>query len=136
MGRCYHIPSMTVDGRRIIRAMVVNKLPVLREKGVCCALPKVDDRWAETTSGLMKALADPARLTMVAALWKAGSPVCICDFTASLELAQSTVSHHMAKLKEAGLVQSEKKGIWTYYSLRKDLPAGTRRLVSQLIQDA
>jgi ArsR family transcriptional regulator, arsenate/arsenite/antimonite-responsive transcriptional repressor len=116
--------------------MAVKNIPVAREKGVCCVLPEVNADWAEATADLMKALADPARLTMVAALAKASSPVCICDFTGSLELAQSTVSHHMAKLKEAGLVQSEKKGIWTYYWLRRDLPAATRRLVSQLIQDA
>lgn len=116
--------------------MAVKNIPVAREKGVCCALPEVDADWAENTAELMKALADPARLTMVAALAKASSPVCICDFTGNLELAQSTVSHHMAKLREAGLVQSEKKGIWTYYSLRRDLVPATRRLISQLVQDA
>jgi ArsR family transcriptional regulator len=110
--------------------------PVLREKGVCCELPSIDAGWAETTAGLMKALADPARLTMVAALSKAGSPVCICDFTAELGLAQATVSHHMARLREAGLVDCEKKGIWTYYWLRGDLPSKTRRVISQLIADA
>jgi ArsR family transcriptional regulator len=81
----------------------------------------------------MKALADPTRLTMVAALWKATSPICVCDFTADLELTQPTISHHMAKLKEAGLVDSEKDGIWTYYRLRPDLPAGTRRLLANLV---
>ena len=116
--------------------MALKELPVLREKGVCCALPAVDAGWAQTTSELMKALADPARLTMVAALWKAKSPVCICDFTADLELAQATISHHMAKLREAGLVDCEKKGIWTYYWLRHDLPAKTRRVLAQVIQDA
>ena len=116
--------------------MAVKELPVLREKGVCCVLPEVDADWAETTAGLMKALADPTRLVMVAALWKAKSPVCICDFTADRELAQATVSHHMAKLREAGLVDCEKKGIWTYYWLRRDLPAKTRRLVAQLVDDA
>lgn len=121
----------------MIEPVATKELPVvLREKGVCCALPEVDTGWAETTAGLMKALADPTRLTMVAALWKATSPVCICDFTADLELAQATVSHHMAKLLEAGLVESEKKGIWTYYRLHRDLPAKTRRLMGQLVQDA
>ncbi len=116
--------------------MALKELPVLREKGVCCAIPDVDARWAADTSGLMKVLADPARLTMVAALWKARAPVCICDFTADLELAQATVSHHMAKLREAGLVDCEKKGIWTYYWLRKDLPSRTRRVLSELVHDA
>ena len=116
--------------------MALKELPVLREKGVCCAVPQVDSAWAENTAGLMKALSDPARLTMVAALWKARSPVCICDFTADLDLAQATVSHHMAKLREAGLVDCEKKGIWTYYWLRSGLPAKTRRLLSGLIAES
>jgi ArsR family transcriptional regulator len=113
--------------------MALKELPVIRQRGECCALPAVDAGWAEDTATLMKALADTTRLTMVAALWKAKSPVCICDFTADLELTQPTLSHHMAKLKEAGLVESERDGIWTYYRLRHDLPASTRRLLSQLI---
>ena len=114
----------------------MKELPVVREKGVCCAVPDVDAAWARSTAELMKALADPARLSMVAALSKAGTPVCICDFTADLGLAQATVSHHMAKLRAAGLVDAEKKGIWTYYRLRGDLPAGTRRLLTQLTAGA
>jgi ArsR family transcriptional regulator len=113
--------------------MALKELPVIRQRGECCAIPVVNADWAEETANLMKALADTNRLTMVAALWKAESPVCICDFTADLELTQPTVSHHMAKLKEAGLVESERDGIWTYYRLRHDLPASTRRLLSQLI---
>ncbi len=96
-------------------------------------LPAVDVEWAEEAANLMKALADPTRLTMVAVLWKAKSPICICDFTADLELSQSTISHHMARLKEAGLVDSEKDSIWTYYRLRHDLAPSTRRLLGQLI---
>jgi DNA-binding transcriptional ArsR family regulator len=84
-------------------------------------------------SDLMKVLADPTRLTMLASLWKAAAPICICDFTAGLELTQPTISHHMAKLKEAGLVDSEKRGIWIYYRVRDKLPLATRRLLAQLI---
>src|SRR5579859_1450634 len=115
------------------RGMALKPLPVLRERGTCCALPDVDQDWADRTSALMKALGDPTRLTMVAALWKAQQPVCICDFTADLELSQSTISHHMARLKEAGLVESEKDSIWTYYRLRHDLAPSTRKLLGQLI---
>ena len=104
-----------------------------RERGVCCALPDVDGAWAGETSELLKALADPTRLTMVASLWKAAQPVCVCDFTNDLGLTQPTISHHMAKLKDAGLVESEKEGLWTYYRLRRDLPVSTRRLLGQLI---
>jgi ArsR family transcriptional regulator len=113
--------------------MAVKELPVLRQRGVCCGLPDVDATWAEGTAGLMKALADPTRLTMVASLWKADAPICICDFTAGLELSQPTISHHMAKLKEVGLVESEKRGIWVYYRLRSDLASSTRSLLSELI---
>lgn len=113
--------------------MALKQLPIVRERGICCALPEVDGTWADQTSTLMKALADPTRLTMVAALWKARAPICICDFTADLGLTQPTISHHMAKLRDAGLVESEKKEIWTYYRLRRDLAPTTRKLLAQVI---
>ena len=113
--------------------VAVKELPVIRERGVCCALPKVNEAWAEERAELMKALADPTRLTMLASLWKAGQPICICDFTAGLRLSQPTISHHMAKLKAAGLVESEKRGIWVYYRLRGRMPAEIRKLLSGLV---
>ena len=116
-----------------MRGVTVKVLPLIRERGVCCSLPRVNENWAETRALLMKALGDPTRLTMVASLWKAPSPICICDFTAGLGLTQPTISHHMAKLKGAGLVESEKRGIWIYYRLREKLPTETRELLSRLI---
>ena len=113
--------------------MATKELPMLRERGACCELPKVKESWANHTSELMKALADPTRLTIVASLWKADAPICICDFTAGLGLSQPTISHHMAKLKEAGLVDSKKRGIWIYYRLRDKLSPATRRILAQLI---
>ena len=113
--------------------MSVRELPVIRQRGVCCGLPAVDACWAQGTAGLMKALSDPTRLTMVASLWKAKGPVCICDFTAGLGVGQPTISHHMAKLNEVGLVESEKRGIWVYYRLRANLAPATRKLLAQLI---
>ena len=118
---------------RTIDRMAVKALPMVRQRGVCCGLPDVDATWASGTAGLMKALADPTRLTMIASLWKAKAPICICDFTAGLELSQPTISHHMAKLKEIGLVESEKRGIWIYYRLRANLAPTTRRVLAQLI---
>ena len=117
----------------MIFTVAAKELPVLRQRGACCELPDVNESWANNTSGLMKALADPTRLTMLASLWKAHDPICICDFTAGLEVTQPTISHHMAKLKEAGLVESEKRGIWIYYRLRDKLPPATRRLLAQVI---
>jgi ArsR family transcriptional regulator len=117
----------------ILSFVAVKQLPMVRERGACCDLPRVDERWADDTSVLMKALADPTRLTMIASLWKAEAPICICDFTAGLGLSQPTISHHMSKLREAGLVESEKRGIWVYYRLRDKLKPSTRRVLSQLI---
>ncbi len=113
--------------------VAVKELPVMRERGVCCELPRVKEDWVEGRASLLKALGDPTRLTMVASLWKAAAPICICDFTAGLGLTQPTISHHMSKLREAGLVQSEKRGIWIYYRLRDKLPTETRKLLSRLI---
>jgi ArsR family transcriptional regulator, arsenate/arsenite/antimonite-responsive transcriptional repressor len=126
-------PSTIVDGFAYDPRMAVKKLQVVRQRGVCCGLPDVDATWAEATAGLMKALADPTRLTMIASLWKADAPICICDFTAGLGLSQPTISHHMAKLKEVGLVDSEKLGIWIYYRLAADLAPATRAHLAQLI---
>jgi ArsR family transcriptional regulator, arsenate/arsenite/antimonite-responsive transcriptional repressor len=114
--------------------MAMKQLPMVRERGTCCDLPAVKESWANETSELMKALADPTRLTMLASLWKSDDPICICDFTAGLELSQPTISHHMAKLREAGLVDCEKRGIWVYYRLHDKLAPSTRRLLGQLIR--
>jgi ArsR family transcriptional regulator len=118
---CYH------------RGVALRELPVLRERGVCCELPAVDAGWAECAAAILKALADPNRLPLMAVLWRARAPVCICDFTASLDLSQPTISHHMGKLKAAGLVAWEKQGIWTYYRVRDDLAPATRALLAQLL---
>ena len=113
---------------------MLTQLPVVRERGVCCALPDVSPAWAENTAELLRALADPTRLTIMASLWKADAPVCICDLTAGLELGQSTISHHMAKLKAAGLVESDKRGIWIHYRVRDRLAPEARRLLEQIIK--
>jgi ArsR family transcriptional regulator len=67
------------------------------------------------------------------ALKRASQPVCICDFTAAFDLSQPTISHHMAKLRDAGLVEVTKKGIWAYYRLADRLDARTRALLDVLV---
>ena len=56
----------------------------------------------------MRALADPTRVQMLHMLKAAAEPICVCDFTAAFDLGQPTVSHHSAKLREAGLVESRR----------------------------
>ena len=68
-------------------------------------------------SALFHALADPARLRILATLARAGDELCVCDFTAGLALNQSTVSHHLKILKDAGLVVGERRGTWGFYRL-------------------
>jgi ArsR family transcriptional regulator len=63
---------------------------------------------------------------MLHLLKAASEPICVCDFTAAFDLGQPTVSHHLAKLKGAGLVTSFKRGVWSFYELRADLPAAAR----------
>jgi ArsR family transcriptional regulator len=91
---------------------------------VCCAPLAADaltDAEAEATAELFKALADPARVRIVNLLARAdGEPVCICNLVEPLELTQPTVSHHMKKLLDAGLVEREQRGRWAFFSLRPD----------------
>ncbi|HEX7189158.1 MAG TPA: metalloregulator ArsR/SmtB family transcription factor [Actinomycetes bacterium] len=71
---------------------------------------------AQELSIRLKALADPARLRLVSILLASASQEsCTCDLTEPLGLSQPTVSHHLKKLAEAGIVTGERRGVWTYY---------------------
>ncbi|UJR82989.1 ArsR/SmtB family transcription factor [Sandaracinus amylolyticus] len=81
---------------------------------------------------LLRALADEARLEIVARLAAAGRAVCVCDITPGLGLAQPTVSHHLKVLKDAGVVCSERRGSWVYYSLDFSIVGALGDLISAL----
>ena len=86
----------------------------------CCApgeIPRLD---LAAEAALFRALADPHRLTILAALDRADNDVCVCDFTDALPLSQPTVSHHLRILREAGLITGERRGTWVYYRLTPD----------------
>lgn len=83
----------------------------------CCPPATVDATDRTADSALLKAVADPHRLTMLATLARAEDEVCVCDFTGALPLEQPTVSHHLKLLREAGLVTCERRGTWVYYRL-------------------
>jgi ArsR family transcriptional regulator len=90
---------------------------------VCCAplaAPALSDEEAEATAELFKALADPARVRIVNLLATAGEPVCACNLNEPVGLAQPTVSHHLKKLVDAGLLEREQRGKWAYFSLKPD----------------
>lgn len=78
----------------------------------------LDAGQAHDLAGLLKVLADPARLRILSILaTAAGGEVCACDLTDPLELSQPTVSHHMKQLRQAGFVDSERRGKWVYHRL-------------------
>ena len=92
----------------------------------CCAplgAPLLSDDEAGATAELFRALADPARVRIVNLLATSGAPVCICELVEPLGLAQPTVSHHVKKLLDAGLVDREQRGRWAYLSLNRDAVA-------------
>jgi ArsR family transcriptional regulator len=93
----------------------------------CCAslgATSLSDDQAEATAGLFKALADPHRVKILNLLATSPNPVCVCEFTGPLRLSQPTVSHHLKKLVQAGLLDREQRGTWAYYSLRRDALGG------------
>jgi ArsR family transcriptional regulator len=89
----------------------------------CCPEVELVDADLIEEATLFKALADPARVRILATLARAENEVCVCDFTSGLDLNQSTVSHHLKLLKDAGLVTSVRRGTWGYYSLALDARA-------------
>lgn len=93
------------------------------EPVACCAplgAPSLSGEEADATAELFRALADPARVRIVNSIARAGGAVCACEFNDALGLAQPTVSHHLKKLTEAGLLEREQRGKWAYFSLRRD----------------
>src|SRR5919206_778418 len=84
----------------------------------CCepvAYPEVERQQAERIAAIAKALADPVRLQLVDVLRKHAGKVCVCELVPLFDLSQPTVSHHLKVLRDAGIVGSERRGLWAYY---------------------
>jgi ArsR family transcriptional regulator, arsenate/arsenite/antimonite-responsive transcriptional repressor len=89
----------------------------------CCAplgAPTLDEEEALATAELFKTLGDAARVRIVNLLATSSESVCACELYEPLGLSQPTVSHHLKKLVEAGLLDREQRGKWAYFSLRRD----------------
>jgi ArsR family transcriptional regulator, arsenate/arsenite/antimonite-responsive transcriptional repressor len=89
----------------------------------CCrplGAPTLSDDEAESTAELFKALSDPARVKIVNLLASSGGAVCACEFEPALGLSQPTVSHHLKKLTDAGLLEREQRGTWAYFSINPE----------------
>ena len=108
----------------VVNTREVNPVALLLDPVDCCAplnAEALSDEEAEATALLFKALADPARVRIVNVLATSnGEPVCICHLIEPLGLTQPTISHHMRRLLDAGLVEREQRGKWAYFSLKGD----------------
>jgi len=93
------------------------------EAVACCAplaAQTLSAKQAEGTAELFKALGDPARVRIVNLIATAREPVCACVFNDELGISQPTVSHHLKKLTDAGLLEREQRGKWAYFSLKRE----------------
>jgi ArsR family transcriptional regulator len=89
----------------------------------CCtpvAAPGVSPEQAKTLAAVFKALADPNRVLIINLLANVDEPVCVCEFMPQLALSQGTVSFHLKKLLDVGLLEREQRGTWAFYSLKRE----------------
>jgi ArsR family transcriptional regulator, arsenate/arsenite/antimonite-responsive transcriptional repressor len=89
----------------------------------CCAplgAPVLDEDEAAATAELFRALGDPGRVRIINLIATSDEPVCACELYEPLGLSQPTVSHHLKKLTDAGLLEREQRGKWAYFSLKRD----------------
>ncbi|MFK0152546.1 ArsR/SmtB family transcription factor [Streptomyces sp. NPDC090493] len=115
------------------------ELEVLGQDTACCpgltASPLDEDQAADLAK-VFKALGDPVRLrllSMIASSRGEGGEVCVCELTPAFDLSQPTISHHLKLLRQAGLIDSERRGTWVYYWV---LPKALDRLSAFLTTPA
>ncbi|MFS7874593.1 ArsR/SmtB family transcription factor [Streptomyces asiaticus] len=119
--------------------MSKQELPVLGQSGMdgCCPgllTAPLDEAQSVELAKVFKALGDPIRLRLLSMIAsRAGGEVCVCDLTPAFDLSQPTISHHLKLLRQAGLIDCERRGTWVYYWL---LPEMTDRLAGILTRPA
>lgn len=90
--------------------------------GECCAPAaalQLSDAEAARLAARFKAVGHPVRLQIVDLLSRYGRQACVCDIERQFDLSQPTISHHLKILRQAGLIDCEKRGVWYYYFLRE-----------------
>ena len=89
----------------------------------CCepvVYPDIARAHADRMAQVSKALGDPIRMQLVDVLRKHAGKVCVCELVPLFDISQPTLSHHLKKLREAGIVASERRGLWAYYYVLPD----------------
>jgi ArsR family transcriptional regulator len=107
-------------------------LPVVEASACCAPISDAPITSGEATdlAGAFKALGDPVRLRLLSMIAShAGGEVCVCDLTPAFDLSGPTISHHLRVLREAGLIDHQRRGTWVYY---RAMPAKLNAL-SQLL---
>ncbi|WP_405837290.1 metalloregulator ArsR/SmtB family transcription factor [Streptomyces platensis] len=120
--------------------MSKQELEALEQDGAvnaCCPgilTAPLDEGQAGELAKVFKALGDPVRLRLLSLIAsRAGGEICVCDLTPAFDLSQPTISHHLKLLRQAGLIDCERRGTWVYYWL---LPEMTDRLAGILTRPA
>lgn len=83
--------------------------------------PRIEVMEAKRLASAARALADPVRLQIVDVLHHHAGAVCVCELNDLFDLSQSTVSHHLKVLRDAGVVDYEKRGVWAFYYVKRQL---------------
>jgi ArsR family transcriptional regulator len=89
----------------------------------CCepvVYPDIQRTQAERIAKVAKALGDPIRMQLVDVLRRHAGKACVCELVPLFDLSQPTVSHHLKVLRDAGIVGSERRGLWAYYYVNPD----------------
>jgi ArsR family transcriptional regulator len=106
----------------------MKELTVLRDLAACCSpllREPLGAEQADDLSRVFKALGDPVRLRLLSLIGAHAGGACVCELVDAFELTQPTISHHLRVLREAGLIEAERRGTWVYYRV---MPAALERL--------
>jgi ArsR family transcriptional regulator len=95
-------------------------------------VPTLSEDDAVSQARLLKALADPTRLRILSLLSRHEGEVCVFEIVESFTLEQPTISHHLRILRDAGLVDCRKKGLWAYYYVRREALGRAREVIEGL----
>ncbi len=102
----------------------------------CCdtdVRPSMGAAQAQRLTDDLSLLAHPVRLQLLDVLVRHSGRVCVCDLEAAVPVKQPTVSHHLRLLREAGLVESEREGVWAYYYVDRDALAALRARIQSAL---
>jgi ArsR family transcriptional regulator, arsenate/arsenite/antimonite-responsive transcriptional repressor len=90
----------------------------------CCSITeqRIPAQTAAVLAPAFKALGDPVRLQLMSMIASApAGEICVCELTPAFSLSGPTISHHLKTLRDAGLVDAERRGTWVYYRSRPDI---------------